>query len=244
MTLAVDTAHIRAVPTCQGRTFEIVVAQTSNDHAKHRVFASVPDEAYHQAQQRRGVLHELGATKARPVTIRSDGAAGPRALARPASLGPTHHGWTAFTWRGAFTMSAVKAWPDDTAENRAEATRLADGVEAHIRWRLWHGQVQRALDLMGETLAPLEAMANDGASPTAVQAGKVAKVRRGLDTDVSGQSGIIIDYAKARRCGEPISTASTESTGQWLLHRRMSANQQMRCSPRGAHLMLKVRTAV
>src|SRR3954467_13445521 len=73
MTLAVDTAHIRAVPPCQGRTFEIVVAQTSNDHAKHRVFASVPDEAYHQAQQRRGVLHELGATKARPVTILSDG---------------------------------------------------------------------------------------------------------------------------------------------------------------------------
>ena len=31
---------------------------------------------------------------------------------------------------------------------------------------------------------------------------------------------------------------------QWLLHRRMGANQQMRWSPRGAHRMLKVRTAV
>ncbi len=30
----------------------------------------------------------------------------------------------------------------------------------------------------------------------------------------------------------------------WLLHRRMGANQQMRWSPRGAHRMLKVRTAV
>ncbi|MFL5282382.1 MAG: ISKra4 family transposase, partial [Rhodopila sp.] len=35
-----------------------------------------------------------------------------------------------------------------------------------------------------------------------------------------------------------------EGTVQWLLHRRMSASQQMRWSPRGAHLMLKVRTAV
>jgi hypothetical protein len=43
---------------------------------------------------------------------------------------------------------------------------------------------------------------------------------------------------------EPISTAPTESTVQWLLHRRMGANQQMRWSPRGAHMMLKVRTAV
>jgi hypothetical protein len=31
---------------------------------------------------------------------------------------------------------------------------------------------------------------------------------------------------------------------QWLLHRRMGANQQMRWSPRGAHRMLQVRTAL
>lgn len=61
---------------------------------------------------------------------------------------------------------------------------------------------------------------------------------------MSGQDGLIIDYASARRSGEPISTATTESTVRWLLHRRMGANQQMRWSPRGAHLMLKVRTAV
>jgi hypothetical protein len=30
----------------------------------------------------------------------------------------------------------------------------------------------------------------------------------------------------------------------WMLHRRMGANPQMRWSPRGAHMMLKVRTAV
>jgi len=55
-------------------------------------------------------------------------------------------------------------------------------------------------------------------------------------------SEIIIDYATARRQDEPISTAVTESTVQWLLHRRMNAQQHMRWSPRGAHLM-KVRTA-
>ncbi len=67
---------------------------------------------------------------------------------------------------------------------------------------------------------------------------------RGLETYVSGQAGLIIHYAKARRDGEPISTATTEGAVQWLLHRRMGANQQMRWSPRGAHRMLKVRTAV
>ena len=67
---------------------------------------------------------------------------------------------------------------------------------------------------------------------------------RGLETYVSGQADLIIDYATARRDGEPISTAATEGTVQWLLHRRMGANQRMRWSPRGAHRMLQVRTAV
>jgi hypothetical protein len=72
----------------------------------------------------------------------------------------------------------------------------------------------------------------------------VTALLRGLETYVSGQADLIIDYATARRNDEPISTAATESTVQWLLHRRMGANQQMRWSPRGAHCMLKVRTAV
>ena len=81
-------------------------------------------------------------------------------------------------------------------------------------------------------------------NPIAATARKVTRLLGDLDTYVSGQSDIIIDYATARRCEEPISTAITESTVQWLLHRRMHAQQQMRWSPRGAHLMLKVRTAV
>jgi hypothetical protein len=46
---------------------------------------------------------------------------------------------------------------------------------------------------------------------------------------VAGQSELIIDYATARQRDEPILTATTESTVQWLLHRRMGAQQQMRC---------------
>ena len=136
---------------------------------------------------------------------------------------------------------AAKGWPDATPEDRAEAARLADTIE-HIRWRLWHGQVQWALDLIGDTLVILDAAAESVSHATT--AGQVAGVLRGLETYVSGQSGLIIDYATARRNDEPISTATTESTVHRLLHRRMSANQQMRWSPRGAHLMLKVRTAV
>jgi hypothetical protein len=40
--------------------------------------------------------------------------------------------------------------------------------------------LQRALDLIGETLGPLEAMANDEASPLAARARKMADLLRAL----------------------------------------------------------------
>ncbi len=134
---------------------------------------------------------------------------------------------------------AAKGWPADTPGEREGGARLADAVE-RIRWRLWHGQVRRALDLIGETLGWLEGMTQTAPATAA----KATALLRGLETYVSRQADLIIDYAEGRRCGEPISTATTESTVQWLLHRRMGANQQMRWSPRGAHRMLKVRAAV
>jgi hypothetical protein len=158
-----------------------------------------------------------------------------------ASPGPTHHvlDWFHLAMRFQHPAQAAKSWPSKTEDDRQAGKRLVETIE-RIRWRLWHGQVRRSLDLIGETAVKLESM-EDGTVPVAA-AQKVARLLRDLETYVSGQSEIVIDYAKARRCDEPISTAITESTVQWPLHRRMSAQQPMRWSPRGAHLMLKVRT--
>ena len=73
---------------------------------------------------------------------------------------------------------------------------------------------------------------------------KLAKALIALETYVSSLGNLIIDYASARLDDEPFSTSPTESMVQWLLHRRTGARQQMRWSPRGAHLMLQVRTAI
>ena len=101
-------------------------------------------------------------------------------------------------------------------------------------------QVRRGLDFVAETMATLEATA-EAASPATL---KVTRLLGELETYVCGQSDIIIDYATARRRDESISTAITESMMQWLVHRPMTAQQYMRWTPRGAHLMLKVRCAV
>jgi hypothetical protein len=135
---------------------------------------------------------------------------------------------------------AAMGWPDASAAKAG--TSLAERIE-RIRWRLWHGQVRRGLDLIAETVAMLEATAGTASSARSAVLG-VTPLLGELETCVCGQSDIIIDYASARRREEPISTAVTESAVQWLVHRRMNARQQMRWTPRGAHLMLKVRCAV
>jgi hypothetical protein len=242
--LSIDGGHVRSVRSYQVRSFEVMLAQVSNDDGEQVVSSSMPAEADRQRDQLRGVLHGLGATPATPVTVLSDGADGPRSLGEAASVGPTHHvlDWFHLSMRIQHAAQAAKSWPDASAQDRQAGTTLAETIE-RIRWRLWHGQVGRALELIGETMATLEATAGT-ASSAATVAMKVARLLDELEAYVCGQSDIIIDYATARRRKEPISTAVTESTVQWLLHRRMNAQQQMRWTPRGAHLMLKVRCAV
>jgi hypothetical protein len=239
--LSINSGHVRAVCSYQVRTFEVFVAQASNDDGEQIVFSSVPAEADRQTQQLRGVLHRLGATPCTEFTILSDGADGPRSLGEAVSVGPTFHvlDWFHLAMRIEHVAQAVKGWPGNRNDDRQEGARFADAVE-HVRWRLRHGQVQRAPELIGDTAEALDAVA----LPARATAGRVVKLLRGLETYVAGQAELIIDHAAARHDAEPISTAPTESTVRWPLHRRMAANQQMRWSPRGAHMMLKVRTAL
>jgi hypothetical protein len=242
--LSIDGGHVRAARQYLGRTFEVLVAQVSNDEGKRVVFASVPAEAHAQTRQLRGVLHGLGATSATPVTILSDGADGPRSFGEAASPGPTRHvlDWFHLAMRVQHVAQAAKSWPVATETDRQAGACLTETIE-RIRWRLWHGQVKRALDLIAETVVLVDAT-TENMWATATVARRVARLLGDLETYVSGQSNIIINYATARRREEPISTAITESTVQWLLHRRMNAQQQMHWSPRGIQLMLKVRTSV
>jgi hypothetical protein len=237
LAIGVDGGHVKSIRSYQARSFEVLVAHAENDQGRQRLFSTVSVEADREREQLGAVLRELDATSATPVTVLTDGAAGPRSLGEAASPGPTRHvlDWFHLAMRIQHVAQSAKSWPNDTKENSLQGAVLADDIE-HIRWRLWHGQVQRALDLIGEVLDKLDGHAEPYAH-------KIRDRLRDLETYVSGYSASIIDYAARRSC-EPISTATTESTVQRLLHRRMTAKQQMRWSPRGAHRMLKVRTAV
>ena len=121
--LSIDSGHVGAVRSYQVRTFEVFVAQASNDDGDQIVFSSVPAEADRQTQQLRGVLHRLGATPCTELTILSDGADGPRSLGEAASIGPTFHvlDWFHLAMRIQHVAQAVKAWPDNSTQTAKTA---------------------------------------------------------------------------------------------------------------------------
>jgi hypothetical protein len=239
MTLCVDGGHVKSIRSYHVRSFEILVAHARNEKGRARLFSTVSVVADGEQAQLGTVLRELGATPATPVTVVSDGADAPRVLGEKASPGPTRHvlDWFHLAMRLQHVAQTAKSWPCASEADRQNGAALAECIE-HIRWRLWHGQVHRTLDLIREMLGWLETR------PDELAACKLLEHLRDLEVYVTSQSASIIDYGAAWRATKPVSSAPSEGVVQRLLHRRMNAKQQMRWSPRGAHLMLKVRTAV
>jgi hypothetical protein len=112
------------------------------------------------------------------------------------------------------------------------------------KWFLWHGNVFRA----DETLTVLM-FEVDGAIDEDREAGRPAhlvlkKLARALEefgTYIDNNASGIVNYGERHRCGERISTGFVESTINQLVAKRFVNKQQMRWTPRGAHLLLQVR---
>src|ERR1700759_181158 len=157
----------------QGRTFEVMAAQVSNDDGMPVLFSGVPGEADQQHTQLNGVLSGLGMTTDTEVTILSDGADGPRSLGEAASTGTVFHvlDWFHLAMRVQHAAQCASGWAGArraakcaggggaaTVRGPRAGARFADAVDP-IRWRLWHGQTARALRLIQRTLAAVEAKA-------------------------------------------------------------------------------------
>jgi hypothetical protein len=116
-------------------------------------------------------------------------------------------------------------------------------VDADVRslkWKLWHGQTDRALD-------QLETMTNDFAKLRErgnLSATRLLHLAHPLLTYVLSNKSAIINYGARYRSGRRIATALAESAVNSLVARRMVKKQQKQSSKWGTHLLLQVRAAV
>lgn len=119
---------------------------------------------------------------------------------------------------------------DPASEAAAQLQRL--------KWFCWHGNVFRALQSLGDLLFDL-----DVERPPAEQV-RLLKAVHEFDNHLRANASRIPNYGERYRAGEVISTAFAESAVNQVVSKRMVKKQQMRWTPRGAHLLLQVRTRV
>ncbi len=118
---------------------------------------------------------------------------------------------------------------------RAATQRLLES----IKWRLWHGDVHGAQEVIEDL-----AWQADAAAEACASAKKLAKAVTEFQTYIANNGAFIPNYGERYRNGEAISSAIAESTVNQVVSRRMVKKQQMQWTPEGAHLLLQTRTRV
>lgn len=110
---------------------------------------------------------------------------------------------------------------------------------AAVGWRLWNGQTDRAIDLIGRLFHDLKGDEQGSAAIVSLRGGLLS-----LRTYIAQNRGSIANYGARYREGKRIASTAAEASVNNLVARRMVKKQQMRWSERGANLLLQVRVAL
>src|SRR5262249_34083801 len=106
------------------------------------------------------------------------------------------------------------------------------------KWYLWHGNVYEACI----SIDNLELLL-DNEDLTAKRR-SMLKALRAFRVYITTNTQLIPNYGERWRYGEAIATGFVESTVNQVVSKRFVKRQQMKWSPRGAHLLLQTRTRV
>ena len=236
------------VHSCTQRTrrdgwFEVIAGKAMPATGRPSCFGYV--QTYDSKPKRRlfEVLASQGMQANQQVTFLTDGGEDIRDLPRYLNPQAEHLlDWFHITMRITVLTQLAKGL-------RCPSERSADITQELqlVKWFLWHGNVVRALHTVDDLTTDLDATETDAdtdADASRVELEKLAKAMREFGGYLSANTCCIPNYGERRLAGETISTAFVESTVNQVISKRMVKKQQMRWSPRGAHLLLQIRTRV
>jgi hypothetical protein len=123
-------------------------------------------------------------------------------------------------------------------------TELLSEKIDRIRFQMWDGQWQAALDRLGAIYRNTKKFLGPLNNIDAERIRRFRKHMLDLRDYLCRKQIALRNYAQDRRKGLKISSALAESAMNHLVNERMGKRQQMRWSAEGAHLLLQVRCAV
>jgi hypothetical protein len=241
--VSIDTAHVRSSRSEQARSFEIAVARCGRGRrgspSGHYFVTADTSKSELRSRTLQALQHE-GYVGRGEVTVLSDGAEImkrlPRALPKPAAH--------IIDWfHIAMKIQPLQQAADHiarTADGSTDQSVMIAGDVRSVKWKLWHGQVDRAIDRLENITRELAIQCTRGDQP----AKQLLDLAKTLLTYVRSNRGAIVDYGARYRSGRRIASSLAESAVASLVAKRMVKKQQMQWSTQGAHRMLQVRAAV
>src|SRR5215469_13364896 len=224
--------------------FEVIAGKSVPEEGAAKCFAYV--QAYDPKPRRRlfELLKSQGLQANQQVTFLSDGADDVREL--PLYLSPESEHWLDWfhlTMRLTVMDQLAKGLateqtegPETATEETLDAVDIGKQLE-RVKWFLWHGNVERALETIEDIEDALDLLSQEGESRR-----KLVKAVREFRGYIEANQSFIPNYGDRYRHGETISTAFAESTVNQVVSKRMVKKQQMQWSEAGAHHLLQVRT--
>ena len=249
LTVSLDGGYVHSASQRSRRDgwFEAIAGRVNPTDGPSKCFAYV--QTYDTKPKRRlfELLKNQGMTANQQVTFLTDGGEDIRDLPRFLNPDSEHLlDWFHVTMRLTVMTNMAKSLhpppPDPELGLTVEtATKLVGEVRddlKRLKWFLWHGNVFRALQTVEGIIMDLETLHPDD------QPSKLLTAAREFDTYLRANAGTIPNYGERYRAGETIASSPAESAVNQVISKRMVKKQQMRWSPRGAHLLLQVRTRV
>ena len=233
--ISLDTAHIPKLRRDGGRTFEAVVGHCGRGgrgDAPGPVFSFEGTNASELKANATMALEDQGYDGHSEIIVLSDGEDCLKKLANGLP-NPAKHilDWFHISMKIQPLMQLAK-----TAPKEIEA--FAHDTNS-IKWRLWHGQADRAIALASHLKTQVT-----GLTDQSLWTFRATKLLRKLRSYIRQNRSSIVNYSARYRLGKRIATSLAESSVNTLVAKRFVKKQQMRWSRPGAHYLLKVRTAV
>jgi hypothetical protein len=239
--ICIDTGFVRSCHPKGARDFEVTVGRCERPGGSGESFGFVADPEVDPLGKARWpvLLGHQGHPPGEPLTVMSDGAEAFLNLAQ--RLGATHiMDWfhVAMRFKRLHQILRGLRW-----SYPLEIEGWKDTV-ARAKWRLWHGQADRADQALGELAADLDPRLSPATPPWSSPLLRLRSAVGEVQAYLRANASSLVDYARRYLRGQRISTAVVESMVNRVIGRRRAKKQPMRWSRRGAHLLVQIRVAV
>ncbi len=233
--MGIDGGYVR---DCNNKksNFEVIVVKSFSKTEEPKRLSFVQKMVEQPERRLLKMLKDQGMQENQQITFLSDGADNVRSLQYLMYPEAEHVlDWFHITMRLTVLDQFSKGMCHTDPQEAAQVTKDLKSV----KWYLWHGNVDRALDLLEECF-----LVCDDPDRRYANSQKFCKHLSEMDTYIRNNAHLIPNYGEKYRYGEAITTSSTESAVNEIVSKRMVKKQQMQWSMTGAHNVLQTRTAV